>query len=132
MGKSSTDRDKVAKARRKLEKARLKLAIAEEQQAQERERGKQAIQQARLQAAEWEAAAAERVQRRSQKVARAEERLRARAATDGDEPVAGPVTDPEDTVEILEIIEAALTSDDGSTAIVLPEEGAERLNEPTE
>jgi ethanolamine utilization microcompartment shell protein EutL len=129
MGKSSTDQDKAARTHRKLEKARLKLAIAEEQQAQARERGKQAIQQARLQAAEWEAGAAERVQRRAQKVARAEERLRMHATADGGEPTAGPVAVPEDTVEILEVIEATLASDDSRTAIVLPgEEGAERLS----
>lgn len=76
MAKKGVTGDGLKKAKKKLAKTRLKLEVAEERYAQVRERGNQGIERARLQAAEWQAEAGERVQRRAGAVERAEIRVR--------------------------------------------------------
>ncbi len=76
MAKKGETDDGLKKATKKLAKTRLKLEVSEERYAQARERGKQEIERARLRAAEWQAEAGERVQRRAGAVERAEIRVR--------------------------------------------------------
>lgn len=107
MAKQSKDPEE--KARRQLAKVQLKLQVAVEKQSQVRAKGHQEIEKARLRAAQWEAKAIQRVQRRVEAVARAEQQLH--VATGKTEPE-GQTTDT--------LVETAANPGDGS-AIVIPE-----------
>jgi len=75
MAKKHDDALSQRQVERKLKKARLKLEVAQARLQQERQRGKQDIERARLLAAEWEAEALERVEHRSARVSRIESHL---------------------------------------------------------
>ena len=107
MGKQAEQRDTEGKAHAKLAKAQLKLQAAEAKYAQTVERGKQAVEHARLRATGWEAKARERVTRRANAVARAETRLLSGNAhqpsdqLDGARP-AQPADSPEQAATVIE------------------------------
>lgn len=103
MGKGSRDEDPVEKARRKFARAQLRLHVAEDEQGQVRARGKQEVEAARLRAAEWQAKAAERVEKRTAALLRAEAKLQKLLRSEGGDEDA-PAT-PEKTVEVLADIE---------------------------
>lgn len=75
MAKKGGKSNQREEARRVLAKAQLRLEVAQEKHAQERVRGQQEVEAARLRAAKWLAKAAQRVDRRAQEVARAESQL---------------------------------------------------------
>jgi hypothetical protein len=75
VAKRDGGKNPVEKARRKLGRAQLAFNAAQERHAEARVRGKQEVERARLRAAKWQAKAAERVELRAEKVARAEARL---------------------------------------------------------
>lgn len=122
---ATSKKDTVEKARRRVDKQRRKLDAALEDHAQTRERGKQEIERARLQAAEWLAEVSERVDRRSAKLARAEEHLanllKETSALDGAVVDHRDAQTPEETVEILREQRA---SEEPASPIILPTEGA--------
>jgi hypothetical protein len=75
VAKQDDSKDPIEKARRKLARAQLRFNAAQERHAEARIHGKQEIERARLRAAKWQAKAAERVERRAERVARSEAKL---------------------------------------------------------
>jgi hypothetical protein len=116
--------DAVERARGKLAKAQVKLHAAEAKYAQAMERGKQEVERARLRAAEWEANARERVQRRANAVARLEARLISTEAQETEQRRNGiapqPVDSPEKAAEVLERQKAKARGDGHGESLVVP------------
>ena len=115
MGKQAEQRDTEGKAHAKLAKAQLKLQAAEAKYAQTVERGKQAVEQARLRATGWEAKARERVTRRANAVARVEARFTSgNAHKPGDQPDGAtpeqPADSPEQAATVIEHAQASARS----------------------
>jgi hypothetical protein len=124
MGKQGEKNDPGEKTRSKLAKAQLKLRAAEAKHAQAMERGKQEVERARLRAAEWEAKARERVQRRANAVVRLEARMISAKARETDQRGNGiapqPVDSPEKAAEVVERRGAKARGDGHSDSLIVP------------
>lgn len=115
MAKKTKDTNPEEQARRDVTKSRLKLEAAQEKFAQERVRGQQEVERARLRAAKWLAKASQRVERRAEDLAEAEARALSLGVSDET-----TVSSPEATVERLDELEQAhaeqATTDNGLVA----------------
>ena len=123
MAKKARKEDPQERARRRLSQAQLKLEAAHDKHAQVGVRAEQELERARLRGAKWVARSAERVERRTQTVAKAEADLAALSEGRGDR-VAGDFHSPEATAEHLAHIEAQAGDSSGNGLTTEPESSA--------
>ena len=115
------------KARRRLARAQLAWNVAQEEFAQARVKGKQAVNKARLKEARLLAKASQRLERRAAAVAEAEERL---FSLIGASPSEEAVQSAEAAAELLESLADGGRPTDGAIVITSAESMEQRSVEP--
>ncbi|HEX6509770.1 MAG TPA: hypothetical protein VF221_19250 [Chloroflexota bacterium] len=128
MAKRATRNKQDEKMQRKLQKARQRFEAAQNDYLLVRERGKQQVEKAQLQAERTLTKANERLERRAQVLARAEERALATGSTttqvavvEGNSDGTATPASPDTAANVVEQLQAEHDASEAKSPLVVPE-----------